>query len=108
MGRSIKAALLKKGKPAQRKIDTDHDPIYRVLRAADDFLTASQISRAIGESLESHELERRISLLSRDFDVAVRNGSNTTAYKIGKFKAFLGQEDHVRHDLFLQNRAKIS
>jgi DNA (cytosine-5)-methyltransferase 1 len=108
VGRSIRAALLKQGKPSERTIDTAHDPIYRVLRAADDYLTASQISRAIGVSLEPHELERRISLLSRDFDVAVRNGSSTTAYKIGQFKAFIGQEDHVRHDLFLQNRAKIS
>ncbi|MEU0509071.1 DNA (cytosine-5-)-methyltransferase [Amycolatopsis sp. NPDC006125] len=108
VGRSVKAALLKKGSPSERTVDTAHDPIYRALRAADGYLTASQIARAIGVTLETHELERRISLLSRDFDLDVRNGSSTTAYKIGQFKAFTGQDDHVRHDLFLQNRARIS
>jgi DNA (cytosine-5)-methyltransferase 1 len=108
VGRSIKAALLKTAKHTERAVDTGHDPIYRVLRSAEDFLTATQISRAIGTSLEPHELERRISLLSRDFDVSVRNGSSTTAYKIGQFKAFVGQADHARHDLFVQNRARIS
>ncbi|WP_433490602.1 DNA cytosine methyltransferase [Nocardia grenadensis] len=108
IGRSIRSALLKEGKRSERTVDTAHDPIYRALRTAEDYLTASQITRAIGVTLEPHELERRISLLSRDFDLEVRNGSGLTAYKIGEFKAFIGQDDHVRHDLFLRNRARIS
>lgn len=108
IGNSIMAALDKQGEAADRDVDATHDPIYRVLRDADDFLTAKQISRAIGVPLEAHELELRISVLSRDFDVTFRNGNTTTAYKMGKFKAFTGQEDHIRHDLFLRNRAKIS
>ncbi|MGW4126001.1 DNA cytosine methyltransferase [Nocardia sp. NPDC004711] len=108
VGRSIKKALLKQGKRVDRAVDTAHDPIYRVLREADGFLTLPQISRKIGIQIEPHELEERVSLLSRDFELTVRNGTSATAYKIGQFKAFTGQDDHVRHDLFLRNRAKIS
>lgn len=108
VGKSIAQALLKKGERVDRSVDTAHDPIYRVLREADDFLTLPQISRKIGMPLEPHELEEHVSLLSRDFELTVRNGKSPTAYKIGHFKAFTGQDDHARHDLFLRNRARIS
>lgn len=108
VGESIRDALHMRGKAETRVVDTAHDPIYRALRDTDTFLTAAQLSRAIGEPLESHELERRISLLRRDFEVTTQDGSSVTAYEIGDFKAFVGQAEHVRHDLFQRNRAKIS
>lgn len=109
VGLAIKSALLKQGEPADRDIDTTHDPIYRALRNAGDFLTAAQISKAIGKELAAHELEHRISLLSKDFDVEIRNNkNNVAAFRLGEFKAFVGQADHVRHDLFNQNKSKIS
>ncbi|TDQ04327.1 DNA cytosine methyltransferase [Labedaea rhizosphaerae] len=109
VGEAIKSALLKQGDPVDRDIDTEHDPVYRALRNAGDFMTAAQISKAIGEEIEAHELERRISLLNKDFKVEIgRTNSNVATFKLGEFRAFVGQADHVRHDLFNKNKSKIS
>ncbi|MFD4676487.1 DNA cytosine methyltransferase [Lentzea sp. NPDC058450] len=109
VGLAIKSALLKEGDPVDRDIDTEHDPIYRALRDAGDFRTAAQISKAIGKELEAHELEHRISLLSKDFELEIdRDKPAAPKFKLGRFKAFVGQDDHVRHDLFNKNKSKIS
>jgi DNA (cytosine-5)-methyltransferase 1 len=71
-------------------------------------MSADQITKAIGTRLDAPELERRISLLSHDFNIEIRNGSATTTYYLGQFRAFLGQDDHTRHEQFLKYRAKIS
>lgn len=108
LGDAIAGALNRTAERRERDLDTQHDPIYRVLREKDDFMTAAQIGRATKLTLEPHELERRIALLGRDFHVEIRNGKQPTAYKLGEFKAFLGQEDHIRHDQFDQHRSRIS
>ncbi|MET8760299.1 DNA cytosine methyltransferase [Lentzea sp. NPDC004782] len=109
VGLAIKSALHKVGDPVDRDVNTEHDPIYRALRDAGDFLTAAQISKAIGKELEAHELEHRISLLNKDFEIEIQNSkTNVARFKLGKFKAFVGQADHVRHDLFNKNKSKIS
>lgn len=112
IGRSIAAALTKEAPSRPISIDTPHDPIYRALRDCGDYMTAEQIIERVavasGRILEPHELEQGISLLGRDFNVEIANGSNITAYKLGDFKAFTGQVDHSRHGLFLKHRAKIS
>ncbi|MFF3443240.1 DNA cytosine methyltransferase [Streptosporangium sp. NPDC002721] len=108
LGIAIAAALNRTAERRERDLDAAHDPIYRVLRDKGDFMTAAQISRATKLALESHELERRISLLRRDFHIEISNGKAPTAYKLGQFKAFLGQEDHIRHDQFEQHRTRIS
>jgi DNA (cytosine-5)-methyltransferase 1 len=107
VGAAILRALNREGPPTERR-SAEQDPIYRVLQGHGGFMTASQISKAIGATLTPPELERRVSLLSRDFDIEVRNGTAATAYKIGQFRAFLGQDDHARHEQFLKYRAKIS
>jgi DNA (cytosine-5)-methyltransferase 1 len=108
LGLSIGAALRKAADPRRLDTSTEHDPIYRALRDVGGYMTAAQLIRAAGLDLEAPELERRISVLSRDFDIDICNGASPVAYKIGEFKAFTGQDDHQRHGLFLQNRAKIS
>ncbi|MEU1883173.1 DNA (cytosine-5-)-methyltransferase [Streptosporangium sp. NPDC020072] len=108
LGVSIVAALNHTTERRERDPDRDHDPIYRVLREAGVFMTAAQILRAAKLELEAHELERRISLLSRDFHIDISSGKSGTSYRLGQFKAFLGQEDHVRHDQFDLNRSRIS
>jgi len=108
VGHSIAAALRETGEPRKRDTNTEHDPIYRALRDHGDYMTATQLIQAAGLEVEAPELERRISILSRDFDIDIRNGASPTAYKIGEFKAFTGQDDHQRHNRFLQHRAKIS
>lgn len=108
IGGSIMRALKKSGKRRERDTHADQDPIYRVLRDSGEFMTHRQLEKAVGRSLESYELERAISALSRDFTVEVSNGSSATAYRLGSFKGFVGQDDHLRHELFLKHRAKIS
>ncbi|ASR33650.1 DNA (cytosine-5-)-methyltransferase [Prauserella marina] len=109
VGLAIKSALLKHGDAVDRDIDTTHDPIYRALRNSGGFMTAAQISRAVGKELEAHELEHRISLLSKDFEVEIQvNKNNVAAFKLGEFRAFVGQANHLRHDLFNKNKSKIS
>ncbi|WP_433081230.1 DNA cytosine methyltransferase [Dactylosporangium sp. CA-052675] len=107
VGTAIYNALEKKGERIERVLP-EHDPIYKILRDNPDFMTPAQISRSLGQALEAADLEHRISLLSRDFEVEMQTTSTATAYKLGKFKAFVGQQDHVRNDLFLKHRAKIS
>lgn len=107
VGQAIQDAFDRTGKPRDR-IAAEHDPLYKILKDTRDFMTPSQIARALHAPLDAPDLERRISLLSRDFDVEVRNGSTTTAYRLGQFKAFVGQQEHTRHEQFLKHRAKIS
>ncbi|MEU0564755.1 DNA cytosine methyltransferase [Nonomuraea sp. NPDC005983] len=108
LGTAIASALNRTAEQRERDPDIEHDPIYRVLRAKSDFMTAAQIARAIETPLEPYELERRISLLGRDFHIEISNGKSSTAYRLGEFKAFRGQDDHVRHRQFQQLRTKIS
>ncbi|MEV4176695.1 DNA (cytosine-5-)-methyltransferase [Nonomuraea sp. NPDC049709] len=108
LGLAIAAALNHTAEHRDRDFDTAHDPIYRALRDHGDFMTADQIARAIKLVIEPQELERRISLLSRDFHIEIRNERLPIAYKLGEFKAFLGQADHARHDKFERSRTKIS
>ncbi|MEU7936643.1 DNA cytosine methyltransferase [Microbispora bryophytorum] len=108
LGVAIAAALNRTAERRELDPEPEQDPIYRALRDKGDFMTAAQIARAAKINLESNELERRISLLGRDFYIEVRNGNALTAYKLGEFKAFLGQETHVRHEQFHQLRTRIS
>jgi DNA (cytosine-5)-methyltransferase 1 len=107
VGRSIRRAINHEGVPSDRA-SVEHDPIYKALRSVGDFMTHSQIERAIGTSVEVPELERRMSLLSRDFDLEVRNGDGPVSYRLGEFRAFLGQEGHIRNELFHMNKSRIS
>ncbi|WP_433555821.1 DNA cytosine methyltransferase [Pseudonocardia xinjiangensis] len=107
VGGSIRRALEHRGQAAE-PVPSEHDPIYRALRTSGSYLSQPQIQRALGIPLDTSEFERRISLLSRDFDVHVREDRGTTLYRLGEFKAFTGQDWHERHELFLKNRAKIS
>jgi DNA (cytosine-5)-methyltransferase 1 len=107
VGGAILGALNHVGVPAQRE-PTEHDPVYRALRAHGDFLNYSQLARAVGRPIEAPEIERRISLLNRDFEIEVKEGASGPAYKLGSFRAFVGQKDHDRHELFLKHQARIS
>ncbi len=107
VGSSIMRAFERTGVPQQREA-VDHDPVYRVLRERKDFVTFNQLVRAMGRPAEAPEIERRISLLSRDFNIEVREDKTGPAYKLGEFRAFVGQEDHDRHEQFMKYRARIS
>jgi len=108
VGLAIKSALEKTGKRPSGSNSNVQDPIYRVLREANDYLTNEQIIKRVGLPIEHNELEFNLSRLGRDFDIETKTIGSKTVHKLLKFKAFTGQDDHMRHDLFLKNRAKIS
>ncbi|MFF3669845.1 DNA cytosine methyltransferase [Microtetraspora malaysiensis] len=106
LGLSIAAAL---NRTTERREHTPHnpaDPIYQTLRAHGGFMTATELAAKL--ALEPEELERRLALLGQDFHIEIRNGSEPAAFKLGAFKAFMGQNDHIRHDRFEKHKARIS
>ncbi|RBM19221.1 DNA (cytosine-5-)-methyltransferase [Prauserella sp. PE36] len=106
VGSAIMRAFRHEGEP--RTLETsEHDPLYTALRSSGEFITPERLMKLVKVS-DPAELERRIGLLSRDFEIEIKTSGTKTAYKLGRFKAFVGQKDHTRHDLFLMHRAQIS
>jgi DNA (cytosine-5)-methyltransferase 1 len=87
--------------------DSGHDPVYAVLRDDGGFLTMEQILRRLGSPLDAPAFERHLAHLRRDFHIDVHQGKTGDAYCLGAFKAFTGQDDHLRHEAFI-HPAKIS
>jgi DNA (cytosine-5)-methyltransferase 1 len=79
-----------------------HDPLYAVLRDDGGFLTMDQIMRRLQGSMEVPAFERHLSHLRRDFHIEVDLRKTGDAYRLGNFKAFVGQDDHLRHEAFLK------
>jgi DNA (cytosine-5)-methyltransferase 1 len=84
------------------------DPVFRALRSADDFLTARQIAALAGAGTSAAAVLGRLGQLSQDFELEIAGARGEPAYRLGRFKAFLGQHDHVRHQRFAAGRATIS
>jgi len=96
-----------------------HDPVFRVLRSRADFLTTRQIaqlSAALGAGpagaagLSQAAVLGRLRHLGQDFELEVADSGtgDGPAYRLGRFKAFLGQPGHARHERFAARRATIS
>ncbi|MGW1812749.1 DNA cytosine methyltransferase [Streptomyces sp. NPDC002125] len=114
LGVSIKNALNKVGTPRDlvETADVVTDPVYKLLRSSARALTVEQIMaklNALGNAMDQPGVERHLNHLKRDFEITtVTRSTGVPAYSIGEFKAFVGQDDHQRHDLFNQHRSKIS
>ena len=120
VGRAIRRALAHEGDPVPLVDESAHvhDPVFAVLRGQQGFLTAAQITAAVqatgpghgrpGSRLSGPAVLRRLTDLSRDFHVETTTGRDGPAYRLGEFKAFLGQVDHARHEQFSLGRARIS
>ncbi|MFF5082153.1 DNA cytosine methyltransferase [Actinoplanes sp. NPDC000266] len=83
------------------------DVLFEALRSAEGFSGRSRLMQLAG-IVEGAELERRLSALSRDFELQVDGTGAEPAYRLGKFRGFTGQADHRRHGAFLKRRARIS
>jgi len=57
--------------------------------------------------MEIPAFERHLAHLKRDFHIETVTRRSGDAYRLGDFKAFVGQDDHLRHEAFL-NPSKIS
>jgi len=120
VGGAIRRALRHEGDPYPLTDESAHlhDPVFAVLRARAAFLTAAQIAAAVraeatargipAATLGPPAVLRRLEDLGRDFHVEMATSRDGTAYRLGAFKAFLGQLDHVRHERFSSARATIS
>lgn len=111
VGRSVMAALRHEGE--RRELTelaepTTHDEVYRVLREADRHLGGEQILKRLDVSWSLHKLELRIAQISRDFSVDVKATSRGSAYRLGAFKGFTGQDEHHRHEFFEKHRSRVS
>lgn len=122
VGRKIAAALRMEdgGEPVEDDdehiedgtVNAVHDPVYLLLRAAKRAMTAEQIAKKLakaGTTLEQAEVESRINHIRHDFEVETKERpSGDVAFRLREFKAFIGQQNHARHDQFAQNRSRIS
>ena len=109
IGERIRQALDHKGEPRHlvEQTSVTHDPVYAILRDDGGFLTMGQILRRLEVPMEIPAFERHLSHLKRDFHIEVEHRKAGDAYKLGPFKAFVGQDDHLRHEAFV-NPNKIS
>ena len=124
VGTAIRRALEHAGAPdtaAAADRTHVHDPVFRVLRFRADFLTARQIAdlaarssgagRAqpgAGAGMSLAAVLGRLRHLGQDFELEVADSRDGPAYRLGTFKAFLGQPEHARHQSFAARRATIS
>jgi DNA (cytosine-5)-methyltransferase 1 len=117
VGRAIRCALEHEDAPETGRKPAGpvagfatHDPVFGVLRGRDDFLTARQIAGLA--RLSPAAVLEHLRHLSQDFELemAPETGGDRDgpAYRLGPFRAFLGQRDHARHQRFAAGRATIS
>jgi len=109
LGDQLRRALDHEGEARDlvERSDSVHDPVYAVLRADGGYLTMDQIQRRLPAPLDAPAFDRHLAHLKRDFHIDVRPGKSGDAYRLGAFKAFVGQDDHLRHEAFA-HPAKIS
>jgi DNA (cytosine-5)-methyltransferase 1 len=104
LGDRIRRALDHEGEPRDlvEQSSAVHDPVYAVLRDDGGFLTMDRILRRLPAPMDVSGFERHLAHLRRDFCIEVASRKTGDAYKLGTFKAFVGQDDHLRHDAFLK------
>ena len=109
IGEQIRRALDHQGesRPLVEQSPAAHDPVYKVLRDDAGFLTMDQIRRRLPAPLDVPAFERHLAHLKRDFHIEVETRKSGDAYRLGTFKAFVGQDGHLRHEAFL-HPTKIS
>lgn len=85
-----------------------HDPVYRALSASDGFVSSDELLALLKQTITRADVEKRISVLGRDFEMEVKSGPDGLAYKLGEFRGFVGQADHTRHEYMEKHRARVS
>ncbi|MFF2676819.1 DNA cytosine methyltransferase [Arthrobacter koreensis] len=108
IGTAIGTALHHEGEPKDLDATDAVDPLYRLLRECDDFVSAVKIAETLDLKDNAPELDRRISILSQDFEILKEKRTAGHFYKIGSFRGFTGQEGHARHEYFRTSRSKVS
>lgn len=108
LGEAVASALRSEGEKRDLDPAQDVDPIYRLLRNGQEFIGADKILKTLGLEGNAPELDRRISILSQDFEIIKEDRPTGLFYKLGKFRAFVGQDEHTRHEYYLNHRSRVS
>ncbi len=110
VGRSIADALQHLGVQRELEKRRIHDELYSILKTADRPLNEAELLASLGEEVSLDLLDERVSALGRDFYVDVRVKRGERYFELGDFKAFRGQDDHLRHEAFAEreSRARVS
>ena len=107
VGRSIVRALRVEGDPGAGLPEQRlHDEVYRLMRTRGEWLTATRIEKLLHGRVTAADVTKRVDLLKRDFAVETSVRGGHTAWRLGEFKAFRGQEDHERHLAFVEHRTR--
>lgn len=108
VGVAIAAALRKEGVAVDGhgEATSYRDEVYRALRDSGEFLSLAGLRRALGGSLSEVEIQRRLDFIRQDFEVDVRMRGATPMYRLGEWRAFRGQSEHVRHAAFATDRLR--
>jgi len=104
LGDQVRHALDHEGTPRDlvELSSAAHDPVYAVLRDDGGFLTMDQILRRLPEAMNVPAFERHMAHLRQDFHIDTNSRKAGDAYRLGTFKAFVGQGDHLRHEAFVR------
>lgn len=109
VGRSIRNALLHKGSPHEiPELSSDlHDPVYRELSTARDFVSLKHLVAAMSAGTESL-VQRQLAVLARDFELEQVETESGPMYRLGSFRGFTGQRLHPRSQYLLEHRNRVS
>lgn len=107
------ASALRKEALADREHGAEsqyRDEVYRALRDHGGHVSLAALRKALGNALDEVEIERRLAFLRKDFEVEEGKRGRTRTFRLGEWRAFRGQEEHLRHEAFATNRqrSKIS
>lgn len=109
IGGAVSAALRHEGptvRDPMRELQRLHDPVLLVLQATSTSLSLAQIARRSG--LSRAEVAKRLAHLEGDFEISIDVTTRTARFALEGFRGFVGQADHVRHQVFAERLASIS
>ena len=108
VGGRIRAALEHEGDKRTVAPQVTHDAVYRTLRASSEPLTIERIIGMADEPLNHGEVLKRLKHLARDFTIHSEDTDGGPAYRLGEFRAFIGQDEHIRHEYLASQRSRVS
>ncbi|GAB2616818.1 DNA cytosine methyltransferase [Kribbella endophytica] len=108
VGARIAAALRREGVARELAEVVVHDVVYKILRSAEKPMTVREIIAESGGELSQEEVNLRLKHLERDFDMPEGKKRGEKTYELGNFRAFVGQDDHIRHEYLASMRSKVS
>jgi DNA (cytosine-5)-methyltransferase 1 len=85
-----------------------HDEVLRVLRDRDGWITRRQLINELGEGFARQDLDKRLANIGKDFDLEVKEYKTGPRYRLGEFRAFVGQESHQRNIYLREQQSKVS